>query len=191
MDQPDLLQPNMDTNSSDVNTSVIMTIMATTTTTTIEQYFGLSFYICIVECCLSLFILLGNGLTVVIVTKCVKKVTPTHVAVTYLAVADFTVGIMSWFHLTTYLIQGYRHWRNWCTFAAWFEYISSSLNIVAVMFVAIERCFLITKWDLYQKKYTVTKQKIISGASTCLILLTVTVGHSSQQGESKIWKMLF
>ena len=132
-------------------------------TTTIDRYFGFSFYICIAECCLSPFILLGNGLTVVIVTRYLKKVTPTHVAVIYLAVADFTVGMMPWFHLTTYLTQGdWKHWRNWCTFAAWFDYMSSAFNLLSVMLVAIERCFLITKWDLYQKKYTVRKQEIFT-----------------------------
>ena len=102
MDQPNLSQPNMDTNSSDVNASIMVTIMAeTTTTATMEQYFGFSFYICVVKCCLSPFILLGNGLTVAIVTRYIKKVTPTPVAVMFLAVADFTVWCLGIIWLPT------------------------------------------------------------------------------------------
>ena len=124
---------------------------------------------------MSPFILLSNGLTVVIVTKYVKKVTPTHVAVTYLAITDFMVGITPWFYLTSNLTQSYwKHWRNWCTFAVWFDYVSSALSTVAVMFVAVERCFLITKWVLYQKHYTVRKQNIISGVSASFVSEGVT-----------------
>ena len=179
----------MATNTSDVNASVIMTKMPTTT---IEQYFSLSFYICVAECCLSPFILLGNGLTVVVVTRYLKTVTPTHVAVTYLAVADFTVGMMSWFHLTTYLTQGdWKHWRNWCKFAAWCDYASSALNTVAVMLVAIERCVLITKWDFYKKHYTVRKQKIISAASASFVLLTATADIALSLKNPKFGKCYF
>ena len=165
----------MATNSSDVNVSTITTMMTTTTTVRIEQYFGLSFYIFVVECCLSPFILFGNRLTVVIVTRYLKKFTPTHVAATYLAVADFTVGMMPWFHLTTYLTQDdSKFWRNWCKFAAWFDNVLTALNITAVMFIAVERCFLITKWDLYQKHYTVKKQKMITAVSASVFSMMIT-----------------
>ena len=183
-----LFQLSMATNSSDANASVLTTMA---TTTTIEQYFGFSFYICVVECCLSLLTLLGNGLTVVIVTKYLKKVSPTHVTVTYLAIADFTVGMMPWFHFTTYLTQGFKAWRNWCTLAAWFNYFSSCLNIVAVMFVSLERCFLITEWDLYQKKYTVTKQNVISGISASCVLLAVMADIALSDLNPKLGRCYF
>ena len=141
---------------------------------TIQQYFGLSFYICILKCCLSPWILHGNGLTVVIATRFVTKVTPTHVAVGYLALIDFMIGMTPWFHLITYLTQGYKHWRNWCTFTAWVDCFLVTQNTTAIMLVAVERCFCITKWKWYSNKYTVARQKLISGAS-CLFLLLMSI----------------
>ena len=143
------------------------------------------------ECCLSPLILLGNRLTVVIVTRYLKKVTPTHVAVTYLAIADFTVGMMPWFHFTTYMTQGFKAWRNWCTLAVWFNYFSSCLNIVAVMFVSLERCSLITMWDLYQKKYTVTKQYVICWISASCVLLVVMADIALSDLNPKLGRCYF
>ena len=88
----------------------------TVTPDPILQYFGLSFYICIVKCCLSLWILPGNGLTIVIARRFVTKVTPKHVAIGYLI--NCIIGLKPWFYLTPYLTQGYKHWRNLCTFTA-------------------------------------------------------------------------
>ena len=147
----------------------------TATYESIQQYFGLSFYIRIVACGLSPCILLGNGMTVVTATRFVTRVTPTHVAITYLAVVDFMIGLTPWFHLTTYLTQGYKHWKNWCTFTAWVDCFLVTQNTTAIMLVAVERCFCITKWNWYRNKYTVVKQKLVSGASCLLYLLTSTI----------------
>ena len=180
----------MDTNLSDVNTSVIMAM--TTTNGTIEQHFGFLFYIFVVQCCLSPFILLDNGLTVVIVTRHIRTVVPKHVTVTYLAGADFTVGMTPWFHLATFMAQGdWKYWKNLCTFVAWFDYVSVARNNVAVLFFAVERCFHVTKLDLFQKKYTVTKQKIISGVSAFFIVSGVIVDMAVSKVNRELGKCYF
>ena len=161
--------------TTDVNTSVIT--MVTTTAPSSEQFFDLAFWIFIVYCFLSPLILLGNGLTIVTVTRYVTKVTPALVAVGYLAVADFMIGLTPWFQLATYLTQGYKYWRNLCTFGAWFENISVSLNLNAVMLIAIERYFMITKWDMYQRKYTVGKHGIATSITTVVFLVLGAFSH--------------
>ena len=131
-------------------------------------------YISILKCCLSPWTLFGNGLTVVIATRFVTKVTSRHIAIGYLALIDFMIGLTLWFHLITYLIQSYKHWRNWCTFAVWVDCFLVTQNTTAITLIAVERCLCITKWKWYRNKYTVAKQKLISGAS-CLLCLLMSI----------------
>ena len=140
---------------------------------TIERHLGLPFYICIVTCCLSPWILLVNGLTVVIAIRYVTRVTPTHVAVAYLAAVDFLVGMTPWFQLTTYLTQGNKQWGYWCIFSNWLENVSVVMNLNAVMLIAIERYFLITKWNRHPRNYSAKKHGMVTGISTLLIILTL------------------
>ena len=177
----------MASNMSDVNVSM----MTTTVATQMELYFGLSFYFCIVRCCLSTLILLGNGTIVVIVTRYLKQLTPTHVAVTYSAVSDFTVGMLLWFHLIRYLTQGYTHWRSWCTITAWTENVVATQNFNAIMFVAVERCFLITKWNTYQEHHSVAKQTVMSGITGLFLLLTQTISIILGKVNPKFGKCYF
>ena len=156
-----------------------------------ELYFGLSFYFCIVRCCLSPLILLGNRITVVIVTRYLKRFTPTHVAVTYLAVADFTVGMMPWLRLITYLTQDFSHWRNWSTITSWIENVVAAQGLNAIMLVAVERYYLIKKWNTYQQHHSVTKQTLLSGITGLFLLLTPTIGIILDKVNPKFGKCYF
>ena len=53
----------------------------------INNYSLLSFALCVLKCILSPFIIAGNGLTLKVIIRHVKK-TPSHVSVGFLACAD-------------------------------------------------------------------------------------------------------
>ena len=143
-----------------------------------QQYSGLSFYICILKCCLSLWILFGNGLTVVITARSVTNVSPTHVAIGYSALSDFMLGLTLWFHLTTYLTQGYKHWRNWCIFAAFvdcFSYTEYHCNYAD----SCRKMLLHYKVELVQKQRHCCETKAGSWSQLLLHFVDVNNLHHS------------
>ena len=103
---------------------------------------------------LSPFILTCNGLTIIVVIQYIKKVTPTHVAVAFLAFASLFVGIIPLFSLTGNFV----HSRYIDNLNVWVTVAARTLNISAILLIAVERCFLLTSWTLYLKYLTVGRQ---------------------------------
>ena len=103
---------------------------------------------------LSPIILTCNGLTIIVVMKYIKKVTPTHVVIAFLAFAGLFVGILPIFSLVGDSVQSksINDLNGWVTIAA------RSLSISGIVLIAVERCFLVTSLKLYQKYLTVHRQ---------------------------------
>ena len=73
---------------------------------TIDEYSTLLFALLIFKWTLCPFILIGNGLTIIVVGKYIKKITPTHVLIAFLSVAGFFVGISDLLNFIIYLMRG-------------------------------------------------------------------------------------
>ena len=104
------------------------------------------------------FILTGNSLTIVIVVKYIKKVTPTHVSIAFLAVAGISVGIVDFFDLVVYLMGYSGHSERVYRLISWVSSEAMGLNISAIFLIAFERCCLLTSRNWYQKHLTVKRQ---------------------------------
>ena len=104
---------------------------------------------------LSPFILACNGLTIIVVMRFIKKVTPTHVVITFLALAGLFVGMNPLLNLIFFLIGNPKNSND---LKVWFFWAARNLSISAIMMVAVEHCFLVTSWKLYQKYWTVRRQ---------------------------------
>ena len=107
---------------------------------------------------LSPFILTGNGLTIIVVVQFIRKVTPTHVAVAFLAFAGLFVGMIPLFSLTFYLMGDSVYSRYIDDLNVWVTVAARTLNISAILLIAVERCFLLTSWTLYIKHLTTRRQ---------------------------------
>ena len=138
---------------------------------------------------LSLFILTCNGLTIIVVMKYIKKVTPTHVVIAFLAFAGLFVGILPIFSLVGDSVQSKRinDLNGWVTIAA------RSLSISGIVLIAVERCFLVTSLKLYQKYLTVRRQVGLCIAfciSSCLIATIFTLMTDSGLKNGKSYKVI-
>ena len=135
-----------------------------------------SFVLCVFKCVLSLPIIIGNGSTLTIISRHVKK-SPSHVSVGFLTCADLLVGFTPWFFLAMYLNIDLLHDKVFCIFSAWFEAFLVALNPTAIFIIACERCILITNWQLHRKHLSVRRQIYISigGVIFASIIPTVSV----------------
>ena len=113
---------------------------------------------------LSLFILTCNGLTIIVVMKYIKKVTPTHVVIAFLAFAGLFVGILPIF----------------------------SLVGDGIVLIAVERCFLVTSLKLYQKYLTVRRQVglCIAFCISSFLIATIFTLMTDSGLKAQGWKML-
>ena len=75
---------------------------------TIEQYSTIRFALLIFEWILSPLILLTNGLSIIVIVKYIKKVTPSHMGIAFLAIADLFVGIVPVINLPLYTMGSFR-----------------------------------------------------------------------------------
>ena len=138
---------------------------------------------------LSLFILTCNGLTIIVVMKYIKKVTPTHVVIAFLAFAGLFVGILPIFSLVGDSVQSksINDLNGWVTIAA------RSLSISGIVLIAVERCFLVTSLKLYQKYLTVRRQVGLCTAfciSSFLIATIFTLMTNSGLKNGKSYKVI-
>ena len=117
-----------------------------------------SFTIGIILWILCPFILTCNGMTIAVVVKFIKTTTPTHVVIAFLGFAGLFVGIGPLSNLALYLIGDSVHSRYISNFNVWVTVVARTLNVSAIMSIAIERCLLMTSWKLYLKYLTVRRQ---------------------------------
>ena len=117
-----------------------------------------SFTIGIFMWILSPFILTANSLTIIVVMKSIKKVTPTHVVIAFLAFAGLFVGMIPLLSLIFYLVGDSVNSEYTNDLKVWLYWTARTLNVSAIMLVAVERCFLVTSWKLYLKCLTVRRQ---------------------------------
>ena len=107
---------------------------------------------------LSPFILACNVLTIIVVKRYIKKVTPTHVVIAFLAFAGLFVGVLPLLSLALYLIGDSVHLRYISNFNVWITVVARTLNISAIMSIAVERCLLVTSSEFYHKYVSVRRQ---------------------------------
>ena len=124
---------------------------------------------------LSPVILMCNGLTIIVVMKYIKKVTPTHVVIAFLAFSGLFVGIVPLLSLTLYLVGDSAQSKGINDLNTWVTLVSRTLNISAILLIAVERCFLVTSLKLYQKYLTVNRQVGLCIAFCALSFLIATI----------------
>ena len=124
---------------------------------------------------LSPVILMCNGSTIIVVMKYIKKVTPTHVVITFLAFSGLFVGIVPLLSLTLYLVGDSAKSKGINDLNTWVTLVSRTLNISAILLIAVERCFLVTSLKLYQKYLTVNRQVGLCIAFCALSFLIATI----------------
>ena len=107
---------------------------------------------------LSPVILICNGLTIAVVLKYIKKATPTHVVIAFLAFAGLFVGIVPALRLTLYLMGDSAYSKYINDLNVWVTVAARTLNVSAILLIAVERCFLVKSLKLYQKYLTVWRQ---------------------------------
>ena len=116
----------------------------------INYYSLFSFTLCVLKCVLSFLVVVGNGLTLTIIIRHVKK-TPSHVSVGFLECADLLFGLTPWFFLAMYLNTEILHNTMFCTFSAWIERFAIGLDGFAIVAIACERYIVITNWQIHRK----------------------------------------
>ena len=79
---------------------------------TTEHYSTLLFAFLIFKWILSPLILTANSLSIIVIMRYIKKVTPTHVGIAFLAIAGLFVGIVPLFSLVFYLMGNSVHSKH-------------------------------------------------------------------------------
>ena len=65
----------------------------------------LHFVLLISKCILAPLVLTGNSFTIIVVSKYIIKITPTHVVISFLAFSDMFVGVIPLVYLAVYLAR--------------------------------------------------------------------------------------
>ena len=124
-----------------------------------DKHSALVFTLLIFKWTLCPFILIGNILTIIVVGKYIKKITPTHVVIAFLSVAGFFVGLVDLLGFIIYLMNGDPVHSNYIyDLMFWIALLTTGLNMSAIFLIAFERCCLTTLWGLHQKHLTVRRQ---------------------------------
>ena len=76
---------------------------------TTEQYSAVLFAFLIFKWILSPLILTANSLSIIVIVKYIKNLTPTHIGIAFLAIAGLFVGIVTLFSLAFYLMGNSVH----------------------------------------------------------------------------------
>ena len=129
---------------------------ATDNEMTTDEYSALLSALLIFTWILSPFVLTGNGLTIAVVMKYIKTVTPTHVGIVFLSFTGLFVGIIPLLNLTIYLMGDSVNAKYIHNSTVWVSLVARGLNICAILLIAFERCFLVTSWKLYKKHLSET-----------------------------------
>ena len=120
-----------------------------------DQHSALIFALLLFKWILFPFIVTGNGLTIIVVMKFVKKITPSHVGIAFLSVAGLLAGIVPFLNLIIQLMRDSVHLRY---IYLWLFLFTAGLNISAMLLIAFERLLLVTSWKFHQKHLTVRRQ---------------------------------
>ena len=117
----------------------------------------LHFVLLISKCILAPLVLTGNSFTIIVVSKYIIKITPTHVVISFLAFSDMFVGVIPLVYLAVYLARDLVLFKYINLMMFWVISVARSLNIYAVALIAVERFFLLTSWKMHQYYLTVKK----------------------------------
>ena len=152
--------------------NVTTDVEATDNEMTTDEYTALLSTLLIFKWILSPFILTGNGLTIAVVMKYIKVVTPTHVGIAFMSFTGLFVGIIPLLNLTIYLMGDSVNTKYISILIVWFLLLARGLNVSAILLIAFERCFLVTSWKLYKRHLTVRRHVGLSMAiCVCFVLL--------------------
>ena len=151
------------------------TDMTTDDETTADETVLLVFILLVLKWILSPFILTGNGLTIIVVMKYIKKITPTHVVIAFLALAALFVGIVPLLNLVVYLLGDSVQAENICIVITWAKIMAIWLNVWAIMLIAVERFILVTSWKWYDNHLTSRVQAYLCVALGICGLLLATL----------------
>ena len=136
----------------------------------------LLFVILIFKWGLSPFVVIANGLIIVIVMKYVKKVTATHVVIAFLSLSGFFVGtIVHPLNVILYFTGNSLNFNHLCNFLTWIKYVAVGLNFCAILLIAFERCLLVTSFKLHHKFLTVRRQVYMCIGSCASLVVSATI----------------
>ena len=120
---------------------------------------------------LSPFLFIENVLTVTVIVKYIRKVTPTHVVITFHSMSGLFVAIIHPFNLVLFFTGESLDSKYLCDFLTWVKFVAVGLNFCGAFLIAIERWFLVTSFKLHRKFLTVGRQVYLCvGFSACLLL---------------------
>ena len=114
-------------------------------------------------------------MTIIVVMKYINSLTPAHVTITFLALAGLFVGLVPVLSLTFYLVGDSAHSKYIYGLNTWVTGAARILGTYAVLLIAVERCFLVTSLQLYQKYWTVRRQVALCTSFCVLCLLLATI----------------
>ena len=142
---------------------------------TSSEISSLVFTLLVTRSILSPFILTCNGLTLIVVMKYIKKITPTHVVIAFHAFAGLLVGVIPLSHLAAYLAGISARSKYIFRIMVWGIRVARYLNVSAIMLIAVERFFLLTSWKMYRKYLTVKRQVVLCAVFGiyCFLLGTI------------------
>ena len=121
---------------------------------TTEQYSTLLFPLLIFKWILFPFIVTANGLTIIVVMKYVKKITPSHVGIAFLSYTGLLVDIVPFLNPVIHLMGDSVHLRY---VIIWLFIVVPGLNISAMLLIAFERFILVTSWKWHKNHLTVRR----------------------------------
>ena len=126
--------------------------------TTAEEAVIFIFVLLILKSIMSPLILTVNSCTIIVVIKYIKKITPTHIVIAFLAVAGVFVGIVPLLNLVAYLVGDSVQAEIICGVLNWAKVMSIWLSVWAIMLIAVERFILVTSWKWHRKHLTLRVQ---------------------------------
>ena len=148
----------------------------TTDDNTINEYLAPLFALLIFKWTLCPFILTGNALTIIVIKKYVKKISPTHIGIAFLAIAGLFVGIVDLLNFIIYLMRGNSVQSEYIYgLMSWITLVATGLNMSAIFMIAFERCCLTTLWRLHQKHLTARRQVGLCVVFSVYFLVYATV----------------
>ena len=134
--------------------------------------FSISFY---VRCVLACITLAGNIFNIAIITKYVKHVTPTHIALAFQATANILAGGLPFIQLA---LTGDKP-KSMCGFTLFVMILTYYMNSFSIMLIAAERCILLVSWKWYKQFWTNKKQACLCACACfwCVFVGAVTTLH--------------
>ena len=120
---------------------------------------------------LGLLAISGNSLTLAAIWKFENLRDPTNNLIASLAVADVLGGCVSFFFLTTHLLQGSRLWVPICTIGETFNLIATSANILHILWISIDRYLYIVHPFTHSKWVTNQNSLLVIAFSWTWVIL--------------------